>query len=112
MAHGLTPAAAAGAVALAAGVADGELRTVVMHLLGDRIDPALSRNGVDQPKDLIAIFHAGKEPVSITIPGTPQTAWSVQVDTAGDLPDTVMSGAKITMTAHSVAALSPLDPPR
>ena len=91
---------------------NGELRTVVMHLLGDRIDPALSRNGVDQPKDLVAIFHAGKEPVSITIPGTPQTAWSVQVDTAGDLPDTVMSGAKITMTAHSVAALSPLDPPR
>lgn len=89
-----------------------DLSAFAMHLLGDHMDPSFSRNGIDQPKDLVVIFNAGKEPVTFTNPGTAGSAWSVVVDTANALPETVLGGAKLSVAAHSVAALSPVDPTR
>lgn len=89
-----------------------DLSAFTMHLYGDHIDPSFSRNGIDQPKDLIVLFNAGKEPIVFTNPGKPGSTWSVVVDTANSLSESVQGGAKLTLAAHSVAALSPVQSPR
>ncbi|WP_336250477.1 glycogen debranching protein GlgX [Stomatohabitans albus] len=85
------------------------LRTFTMHLLGDRIDPALSLNGVDQPKDLVAIFNADTGHQAVTVPGDTNMVWEVVVDTAESLPNTVTGGSVLMLEGRSVAALSPND---
>lgn len=89
---------------------DHDCRCFTMHLLGDRIDPSLSRNGVDQPKDLVVVFNSSDHSHQVTLPGTPDVVWFTVVDTAGELVAKVNGGGTVPIQARSVAAFSPAQP--